>query len=486
MRRLLPLPLVALLCGALLSLAAAPAPPSVPAAASEHCETVPEVGPRACASVDAAGIAAAGLCDHAGVPADACGTGRGMPVDPALVDAYAASDLSALHALQRELGSALPLAQAQVLASHNSYNAQAYLPTVSNQDPNQWYSLSDQLRMDMRAIELDVHTWYGVDGDADGQLPVLCHATGPHLGCSADRPLAEGLAELRTWLDANPGEVVLVDVEDHLDGTEGHDEAAALVEEHLGELLLRPPAAQPCAPMPLEHSFADIRTAGAQVLLVSSCGAGGSWGQLVHGYGDWHQGRLGAFDGQPGCGPDYDRETYDTAWTRYWEDTTWLSVMAGGPGPRLDAETTRAVLACGLSQPSFDRLHPQDERLTAALWSWAEDARPMDATLGDEAVIAPDGRIRVRQPSSAGPEAALCRAPAGGFEIVEVATGLAPADLDEQCGDGDLAVPRSAREMQLVREAVARDLGAEHGVAIRLDYTVTADADGPVWTPDTA
>lgn len=485
MRRLLPLPLVVLVCGALLSLAAAPVPSPVQGTASEHCETVPEAGPRACASVDAAGIVAAGLCDHAGAPAEACGTARGTVVDPALVDAYEASDLSSLHALQRELGSSLRLARAQVLATHNSYNAQAYLPTVSNQDPNQWYSLTDQLRMDMRAIELDVHTWYGVDGDADGQLPVLCHATGPHLGCSTDRPLAEGLAELRTWLDANPGEVVLVDVEDHLDGAAGHDEAATLVEEHLGDLLLRPPAGQPCAPMPLERSIDDIRAAGAQVLLVSSCGAGEAWGQLVHAYGDWHQGRLDTFDGVGGCGPDYDRETYDSAWTRYWEDTTWLSAMAGGPGPRLDAETTSAVLACGLSQPSFDRLHPQDERLTAALWSWAEGARPMDATLGDEAVIAPDGRIRVHQPSSGGPEAALCRTEEGSFGLVEVPAGLALVDLDEQCGDGDLAVPRSAREMQLVREAVARDLGAEHGRAIRLDYTVTADADGPVWTPDT-
>jgi hypothetical protein len=161
--------------------------------------------------------------------------------------------------------------------------------------------------------------------------------------------------------------------------------------------------------------------------------------------------------------------------------------MAGGPGPRLDAETTRAVLACGLSQPSFDRLHPQDERLTAALWSWAEDARPMDAALGDEAVIAPDGRVRVHQPgvSEAAPEAALCRTTDSGFTVVEVPAGLALVDLDEQCGDGDLAVPRSAREMQLVREAVARDLGAGHGLAIRLDYTVTPGPDGPAWTPDT-
>jgi hypothetical protein len=475
--------------------------PTVAASGAGECDDVPQAGPRVCATLDAGRVVLGGLCDQPGVvPADGCGAVRGTTVDPTLVEAYAASDLSVLHRLQRALGTALPLAQAQLLSSHNSYNSTAYLPSVANNDPNQHYALADQLRMEMREIELDVHSWYASTSDVSpaGGLPVLCHATGPHLGCSADRPLFDGLTEIRDWLDANPNDVIMIDVEDHLDGEAGHDAAAAVFESVLGELLYRPEGKAPCAALPLATSFDQIRSAGAQVLLVSSCGSGAAWGQMIYGYGAWNQGRLGAF-AAGSCGDDYDRATYDTAWTRYWEDTTWLSAMAGGVGPRLDGETLRAAMACGLSIASLDKLHPDDPRLASLLWSWKPGTAAVDPQPGDEAVIGTDGRFHVRgrdvaatntqNPPAASPpassphqQALLCRRLDGSFEIARVSSDTGdlsvvdqPALLDLLCGDGTLTTPRSAREMQLVRESIARHeaMFGTIRAEISMAYTVT-------------
>ena len=153
---------------------------------------------------------------------------------------------------------------------------------MSNLDPNQLYTVTDQLRMDMRGIELDLH-WHL------GRRCVVCHgqpvAVGPtavHAGCSVDRGLAEALRELRAWLDRNPDEVVLLYLENNLDGVSAaHSAAAAALAAELGSLVLPTPAGSPCGAMPLEMSRASIRATGARVLIVGNCGPGG-WGTFVH------------------------------------------------------------------------------------------------------------------------------------------------------------------------------------------------------------
>ena len=71
---------------------------------------------------------------------------------------------------------------------------------------------------------------------------MVCHATGEHAGCSAEKPLAEVLSEISGWLGENPDQVLLLYLEDHLDAQEGHDAAAAVLEEELGAAIYRPPA----------------------------------------------------------------------------------------------------------------------------------------------------------------------------------------------------------------------------------------------------
>ena len=82
---------------------------------------------------------------------------------------------------------------------------------MSNEDdgwiaPNNYDSTPKQLEAGIRSLMLDAWYW--------GGEPVLCHGGEivPGLGCdfTGQRPLEEGLAELATWLDNNPHEVLSI------------------------------------------------------------------------------------------------------------------------------------------------------------------------------------------------------------------------------------------------------------------------------------
>ncbi|MBW3658427.1 MAG: hypothetical protein KY457_07290 [Actinobacteria bacterium] len=408
---------------------------------------------RLCASIDAGANAATAWCrEAAGLPAEECATPSGRMVDRALVDAYQGTWQHRAHALQRELGDPLPLRRTTMLATHNSYNAAAYPPTLSGSDPNQQYTITDQLRMDVRVLELDVHWW--VSPEDGGRAPVLCHATGPHVGCSTDRHLREGLSEIADWLALpdNAGEVLIVRLENHLDDEEAHDTAAADLEDVLGPYLHRPPTDAPCRDFPLELTRDDIRAAGANILLVSDCGQGSAWPALVHAYGDRVEAGTTDFTSYPDCGTHFTREEHDAKYIRRFEDGTWLSTMAADPGPRIDATMAAEMLKCGVNQPSFDHLTPDDPRLTSTVWSWAE-AEPAADTDGC-AVHGADARFRAADCTGASVAThAACRTAEGW--VLRRAGGLFAAARVCAAAGGTLGVPRTSEQNEALREAKA-------------------------------
>ena len=84
--------------------------------------------------------------------------------------------------------------------------------------PNQNRSVPDQLAAGTRSVMLD--TWYW-DEDGDGtDDAVLCHGgeVFPGVGCDilGIRPAAEGLAELTTFLEQNPDEVLSIIFESYI------------------------------------------------------------------------------------------------------------------------------------------------------------------------------------------------------------------------------------------------------------------------------
>ncbi|HEU5034948.1 MAG TPA: hypothetical protein VFT62_09365 [Mycobacteriales bacterium] len=371
-------------------------------------------GYKFCRSVQAAEWSAAAACRMpertVGAP-DQCGVVDGRVIDEAQVAAYEKSWVHRALTLQRGLDAEAPLWEEQIPHTHNSFNASAYAlptdgslpsyyPTVTNQDPNQVYSMADQLRMDIRAIEIDLHWVPSPYGSAatHGYWPTICHGDGEdptgsglyvHIGCSDDRPMQDGLAEVRRWLDANPGQFVIVYLENQLypggpiaSQTQAHDVAAGIIKSQLGPKVFTPPAglkAGRCAPMPYDETRAAMLAAGKQVLLVGNCGPG-AWNQWVFTRGPaWDESGDPTSYGAAQCAADEAAREHHTSFRRYFEESTWEEAETkGAPGPLaggttvVTPRTTARMVRCGVNLVGFDQLQPFDGRLAAFVWSWAQ------------------------------------------------------------------------------------------------------------------
>lgn len=323
----------------------------------------------------------------------------GRRVSEAQVKAYESSWTHRALSLQRGLDESVPLAQEQMPHTHNSFNASAftvgstsYYPTLTNSDPNQVYSITDQLRMDVRAIEIDLHwvpsPYAAANGrtDTGGKWVTMCHGnngtvTGVHVGCTWDRPFEDGLAEVRGWLDAHPDQVILLYLENQLTDETGannpqaHDIAASIISDKLGTKVYRPRTAG-CTDMPLGVSRQDIRNAGAQVLIVGNCGAGGAWTTWVHSRGEndgnWDESGDPTTYSQSDCDRDRAQRLAGRPFRRWYEDSTWLTAMLNGSNSHITPETTALMVRCGVNIVGFDQLRPDDGRLSAFVWSWAQ------------------------------------------------------------------------------------------------------------------
>ena len=162
-----------------------------------------------------------------------------VPLSPAVsekaIQDYLAGPVHRDLAFQYALGDDLPLRFAPWIGTHNSFNTTAQTATLSALDANQQLSMTDQLRIDVRSLELDAHWFPSVA--AGGYAAVLCHGEGEdqaHAGCTTERLLKDGLAEIDVWLKAHPKEVVLLYLEDHLVEDEGYAAAAEAITATLG------------------------------------------------------------------------------------------------------------------------------------------------------------------------------------------------------------------------------------------------------------
>ena len=124
---------------------------------------------------------------------------------------------------QRTLAIDEPINWVMHLSTHNAYNNSADGYIV---DPNQIWSMSDQLDLGSRFLWLDP-LW---KRDAIR----LCHAV---LCGLDDRRFAYGIQEVAAWLTANPDEIVLMDLEVY---AEGHfDEVTDPLNAFFGSKLFR-------------------------------------------------------------------------------------------------------------------------------------------------------------------------------------------------------------------------------------------------------
>ncbi|HLG00151.1 MAG TPA: hypothetical protein VI916_06745, partial [Acidimicrobiia bacterium] len=365
------------------------------AACYEHIGDAPVVGHGLCRGVEQLDRDIAQACRFprpaAPTPEEVCSAIDGRVYSEAAMVEYEASWVHRALRLQAHLDDRVPLFDALIPGTHNSFNAASQPPTLSGLDHNQVASLTDQLRMDMRGIEVDVHWAPSASGDpANGmRAPVVCHAapidmsfTTVHAGCTSERDLREALTEVLAWLNTlgNENEFILLYLENALDDDPAaHDAAADAIHDILGEDLVYRPVDRPaigCATMPTSLSKASIRETGARVLIVGNCGPG-AWGSWVHDRGlDLEAGPVWDED-KSADGDDFVCPSggFGSVFRRFYEDSTWLSdtvePMGIGSSGQITAAETVAMVECGVNLFGFDQLLPADPRLASLVWSWA-------------------------------------------------------------------------------------------------------------------
>jgi len=456
------------------ALGVAPVSPAGPAAAQDPADEptecvsadVPEVGPRACKSREAGSwLLASGCRRIEPLQEPVCPSIDGRPVHPAAMAEHETSWLHRALGLQAQLDLRVPLGEALLPHTHNSANSAAYAPSVSSLDANQVLTLTDQLRLGMRAIEIDIHWTPHPSGDpANGfKAVVQCHgepvatpAGVLHAGCSVDTRLVDLLTEVRAWLDANDDEVVLLYLENALDDDPAaHSAAVAAIESKLGELVARPTEGAGCQPLPVDRSKHDLLDAGTRVLITGNCGPG-AWTDWVFERGaGWDESGGSTFD----CDDERDDlEDFDPIMVRRYEDSTWLSAMVGS-GSHRDAATMTAMVQCGVNLVGFDQVHPGDDRLPSLVWSWRSDEPAPDAT-GTCAALGTDGRFFAADCTTARPVA--CRTATGGWAITpSPVTWTAGEDACRLAGHTSAGVPFNGWDSGLLRTAADQAAASE-------------------------
>jgi hypothetical protein len=314
------------------------------------------------------------------------------------IDHYKHSWTAKVSALQRQIDINAPFNQETFIGTHNSFNSASYaIPLIRYVDPNHTLSIYEQLEMGMRSLEFDAHWYLSRHGKKD---ILLCHGQDNHLGCSVDdRPFAEGLEELRGWLAANPGEIVLLYIDRHADGHEPY--LASLLDQYVGSYIYKPDRVRSgadlksCVSIPNTLTKAELLKSGKQLLVVVK-GCDGSnpdyedqakypyiWNDYVFaGIGDipnhpftFLDSSLNAnFKPYPECGVDmtYNKDVNHTSLWRVLEDRTELSNLAG-KGSEIVAADIPELLKCDINWVAMDMLTVDDARLKAIIWSWAPD-----------------------------------------------------------------------------------------------------------------
>ena len=347
--------------------------------------------------------------------------------------------------LQYELAGDVPMRNAPWVFTHNSYNSPAEMGlALSPQDSNQRISVVDQLDEGVRSLELDVHLFLG--------RPVLCHSTGPHLGCTTEKTFRQVLTQIRAWMNRNPRQVLLLYLEGHLDDAAGYDLGAADLDAVVGDLVYRPASrGARCDPLPLDVTRNQIRAAGKRLLLMGDCGDGARWPAYVH---DDRQ-RLTAstnapFRDFPDCGPDYTRAEYEARQVRYYEDATGIGAATGSGHGRIAPPLVARMARCGVDLVGFDLLERGDARVAAQVWSWARRRAGPRARLRD-----PGGAGRWYARPCGERHRVACRDATGLWRIARKATARGAA---RACGRPGLlqAVPRTGYEGQRLLAAQKR------------------------------
>jgi hypothetical protein len=330
-------------------------------------------------------------------------------------------DAWALDNQRRQLAAGEPINWVTALAAHNGFSSTA----DGYSDPNQTYSLTDQLRGSVRWLDLDVY-WHS------GQLR-LCHGV-----CSlTDRHYTNAIKEIGAWLDWNPQDVIMISFEDKIVGAPDtlHERINNPIQLYLDQSKTRAGAQRVYKPgdettvCPITcanerwPSQRELLAAGKQVILLSENTRGGKY--LWHSRGTEDPG----YSEHPDFGAQAKKFDFDTctlkvatkhrwqadakAWGVVTEDRTISGAVFSYTSGLIDNLRAAKAALCNLTKISLDHAHAAektaggacatarrveqlddpcpdpDRRIFNTIWSWAEEDRGQH---GDRALLGTDKR----------------------------------------------------------------------------------------------
>jgi hypothetical protein len=276
-------------------------------------------------------------------------------------------------AQEYSIGADTPINWLNILGTHNSFS-NVYEGALSKIVTDQWWSLSDQLDLGARSLMLDVHYY-------DNQMR-LCHlSTGDDgFGCPQfqdGRLYLFGIKEIAYWLKKHPGEVVILRINNTVDGQYDYL-LDGPIKEYLGSMAFTPNEFDG-GKWP---TLRELRAQGKQIIILSD-----NWTQWIH---SWS--RYVLYDAEPndsGLDQCHNHNGVDVR-SRNFNQFAYVAEdrSASGSGGELDAYLFPLLDNCGFSfidvdflsalshafiQPASDDSEP---RLQASVWSLAPQTDP--------------------------------------------------------------------------------------------------------------
>ncbi|WP_061272953.1 phosphatidylinositol-specific phospholipase C domain-containing protein [Leptospira interrogans] len=259
----------------------------------------------------------------------------------------------------------LPLNRALFFGTHDSYNSSAYRRNPSNQT----YTITDQLRLGARYLELEVHWTTGKSGNKE---LLLCRGSNlnNHNGCYRyDLTFEAGLNEISQWIQKpeNQNEVLILYIKDRF---EGHvSEFMRTLSSKLGTLLYRHQS-RDClnqSPMVMPKLEDMVKSTNHRIFLTSnncySPELSDTWGYYFR-KDPFVSFQPSGFRGYPDC--NFSRETYHNSLVRVYNDT--IAKNANDRGGSFTNSNIQSMLACEVNLFGFDQFNANFAK--QAVWSW--------------------------------------------------------------------------------------------------------------------
>ncbi len=274
-------------------------------------------------------------------------------------ESWSSSALNHQYRLQKHE----PIVAGIIAGTHNSYSSNAYNLKLAE---NQNLSITEQLNAGARILELDLWRTRAVEYGA----VYLCHSKvtcGSIINGGDYIYLDTALREITTWTQKNQDQILIIKLENQMDNDDYHLFTES-VQRQIGDIIYRPLQAETnkeCQGFPSTLTPAKMLAQGKQVIFygASACNSK-SYNWVFKGTNpeksadrvkDNRSTLLSCSDHAAGRFALF----YDQAEEDYGTDHYIPTDMIAG------------LSTCGGSAFGFDWLKPDDDRMKAAVWSWA-------------------------------------------------------------------------------------------------------------------